>query len=48
MKALGLVSSQQPQHRYKKAEQPHASIPNLLERQFTVDVLSIKFELRQK
>lgn len=37
MTALGLVSSQQPQHRYKKAEQPHASIPNLLDRQFTVD-----------
>lgn len=37
MKALGLVSSQQPQHRYKKAEQPHLGIPNHLDRQFTVD-----------
>lgn len=37
MKALGLVSNQQPKHRYKRAEQPHVSIPNLLERQFEVD-----------
>ena len=37
MKALGLVSNQQPKHRYKHAEQPHVSIPNLLERQFDVD-----------
>ncbi len=37
MKSLGLVSSQPPAHRYKKAEQPHVSIPNRLERQFGVD-----------
>ncbi len=37
MKELGLVSSQQPQHRYKKAEQPYLGIPNHLDRQFTVD-----------
>lgn len=37
MKLLGLVSSQQPQHRYRQAEQPHASIPNRLDRQFEVD-----------
>ena len=27
MQALGLVSSQQPRHRYKKAEQPYIGIP---------------------
>lgn len=37
MKVLGLVSNQQPKHRYKKAEQPHVSIPNRLDRQFDVD-----------
>jgi len=36
MKQLGLVSSQQPNHRYKKAEQPHIGIPNRLDRQFDV------------
>jgi putative transposase len=36
MAALGLVSSQQPKHRYKKAEQPHMAIPNSLDRQFDV------------
>jgi putative transposase len=36
MKMLGLVSSQQPKHRYKKADQPHIGVPNLLERQFDV------------
>ena len=37
MKALGLVSNQQPKHRYKTAKQEHVSIPNHLERQFDVD-----------
>ena len=37
MMALGLVSSQQPKHRYRKADQPHIGVPNLLERQFNVD-----------
>jgi putative transposase len=37
MAALGLVSSQQPKHRYKKAEQPHLNLPNLLDRQFDVE-----------
>lgn len=36
MKALRLVSSQIPTHRYKKADQPHAGIPNRLDRQFDV------------
>ena len=36
MKLLGLVSSQQPVHRYKKAEQPHVAIPNRLDREFDV------------
>ncbi|WXG51703.1 MAG: IS3 family transposase [Candidatus Sedimenticola sp. (ex Thyasira tokunagai)] len=36
MKILGLVSSQQPKHRYKKADQAHIAIPNLLDRQFDV------------
>lgn len=36
MHVLGLVSSQQPAHRYKTAEQPHATIPNRLDRQFDV------------
>jgi len=38
MQVLGLVSSQQPTHRYKKAEQPHVDIPNRLDRQFDVAV----------
>jgi putative transposase len=37
MQALGLVSSQQPKHRYKKADQPHIGVPNRLDRQFDVD-----------
>lgn len=37
MQELGLVSSQQPKHRYKKAKQPHINIPNWLDRQFDVD-----------
>lgn len=37
MQTLGLVSSQQPAHRYKKAEQPHTGIPNRLGRQFDID-----------
>lgn len=36
MKVLGLVSSQQPSHRYKKADQPHVAIPNQLDREFDV------------
>ena len=36
MKVLGLVSNQQPKHRYKKARQEHTSIPNSLDRQFDV------------
>jgi putative transposase len=36
MKLLGLVSSQQPVHRYKKADQPHVNIPNRLDRAFDV------------
>ena len=36
MKLLGLVSSQQPAHRYKKADQPHVNIPNRLDRAFDV------------
>lgn len=36
MALLDLVSSQQPTHRYKKADQPHVDIPNLLDRQFDV------------
>jgi putative transposase len=36
MQALGLVSSQLPRHRYKKADQPHIAIPNQLDRQFDV------------
>lgn len=37
MEVLGLVSSQQPKHRYKKVEQPHSNVPNRLDRQFDVD-----------
>jgi hypothetical protein len=40
MQALGLVSSQQPQHRYKKAEQSDIGIPNRLDRQFDVNALN--------
>lgn len=36
MKLLGLVSSQMPAHRYKKADQSHVDIPNRLDRQFEV------------
>lgn len=35
MKQLDLVSNQVPKHRYKKAEQAHAVIPNKLDRQFS-------------
>ena len=35
MKRLGLVSTQLPKHRYKKALQPHSNIPNTLERKFS-------------
>ena len=36
MKQLGLVSTQPPSHAYKKAEQPHLDIPNVLDREFDV------------
>jgi len=36
MKQLGLVSTQPPSHAYKKADQPHLDIPNLLDREFNV------------
>lgn len=36
MKEQGLVSCQLPSHKYKKAKQEHAAIPNTLERQFAV------------
>lgn len=36
MKEIGLVSCQQPQHRYKRAVREHLSIPNTLNRQFEV------------
>ena len=36
MKLLGLESTQLPNHRYKKAEQPHIDIPNHLDREFDV------------
>lgn len=36
MKLLGLESTQVPSHAYKKAEQPHVDIPNLLDRKFDV------------
>ena len=36
MKLLGLVSSQPPAHKYKKAGQPHVRIPNQLNWQFDV------------
>jgi len=34
MKQLGLVSTQPPNHAYKKASQPHLDIPNHLDREF--------------
>lgn len=37
MKLLGLESTQVPAHAYKKAEQPHIDIPNLLDREFDVE-----------
>ncbi|MCC4040972.1 IS3 family transposase [Escherichia coli] len=36
MKVLGLVSCQQPTHRYKRGGHEHVAIPNYLERQFAV------------
>ncbi|WP_407666109.1 DDE-type integrase/transposase/recombinase [Microbulbifer bruguierae] len=36
MKLLGLDSTQLPNHRYKKAEQPHIDVPNHLDREFDV------------
>ena len=36
MKELGLVSCQQPTHRYKRGGHEHIVIPNSLERQFVV------------
>ena len=35
MKQLQLVSCQLPKHSYKKAQQEHIAIPNVLDRQFT-------------
>lgn len=37
MKQLGLVSTQPPSHTYRKAEQPHLDIPNVLDREFNVE-----------
>jgi len=36
MKQFGLVSTQPPSHVYKKADQPHPDIPNLLDWGFDV------------
>ncbi|WP_420820646.1 IS3 family transposase [Serratia microhaemolytica] len=36
MRLLGLVSCQQPKHRYQKVVQEHSETPNLLDRQFAV------------
>ncbi|GHY61528.1 transposase OrfAB, subunit B [Vibrio cholerae] len=36
MKQMGLVSCQQPKHRYKKVTPEHIEIPNHLGRQFAV------------
>ncbi|EMQ3553717.1 IS3 family transposase, partial [Escherichia coli O18/18ac:H49] len=36
MKALNIISCQQPGHRYKKASKEHIEIPNYLDRQFAV------------
>ena len=38
MKVLGLVSSQQPSHRYRKSNDEHLSIPNHLDRQFNAPI----------
>ena len=35
MQRLGLVSTQLPTHRYRKASQPHTTIPNTLSREFS-------------
>lgn len=35
MKGLGLVSCQQPKHSYKRANQEHIAVPNVLNREFT-------------
>ena len=40
MKELGLVSYQQPTHRYKRGGHEHIVIPNRLERQFAVTALA--------
>lgn len=37
MQRLGLVSTQLPKHKYKKATQAHVDIPNTLNREFTPD-----------
>ncbi len=36
MRTLGLVSCQEPKHRYRKASQEHIDVPNHLSRQFAV------------
>lgn len=36
MKALNIISFQQPGHRYKKASKEHIEIPNFLDRQLDV------------
>lgn len=36
MKALNIISYQQPGHRYKKASKEFIEIPNYLDRQFAV------------
>ncbi|KQN49100.1 transposase [Serratia sp. Leaf51] len=36
MKALNIISCQQPGHRYKKASKEHIEIPNYLDSQFAV------------
>jgi len=35
MRHLGLVITQLPTHRYKKASQPHTTIPTILNREFS-------------
>ena len=37
MKELELVSCQPGSHTYKKADQPHVEVPNILDREFAVD-----------
>jgi len=37
MKQLGLMSSQPPSHVYKKGDQPHLDIRNVLDREFDVE-----------